>query len=153
VPLGQGRVGQACTDSGPAERKTAIAAKVIPTDPDLVGSLTEVAAIVTCTSLAGGVAGAVYVTEELVGLLRVPAPVAGAIVQEAGSTPLFAGSLLTMAEICDVPPATTGLTDAVAETKTAEKTMFRLFDFVGSDTEVAVMVTDTSLGGGAAGAL
>ena len=107
----------------------------------------------TCTSLDGGVVGAVYVTEVPVGLLRAPAPVAGEIVQEAGLTPLFAGSLVTMALISDVPPASTGLTDAVTETKMGGTSKFTWFDFVGSDTEAAVMVTDRSLGGGVAGAL
>jgi hypothetical protein len=141
------------TEKALAERETAMAAKVISVDPDFVGSLAEVAEITTCTSPDGGVAGAVYVTSVMVGLPRVPAPVAGAIVQEAGLTPLFAGSLLTMAVICDIPPAGTGLTDAVTETKTGRTSMITLFDFVGSDTEVAVIVTDTSLGGGVAGAL
>jgi hypothetical protein len=93
------------------------------------------------------------VTLVLVGLLRVPAPVAGLIVQEAGLTPLFAGSLLTMAVICDTPPASTGLTDAVMETEMGGTSMFTVFDFAGSDTEVAMIVTDTSLGGEVAGAL
>jgi hypothetical protein len=143
----------ACTEKGFAERETAMAAKVIPMDPDFVGSLAEVAPMTTCTSADGGVAGAVYVTLVLVGLLRVPAPVAGLIVQEAGLTPLFAGSLPTVAVICDVPAAPTGLTDAVMETKMGGTSMFRVFDFVGSDTEVPVIVTDRSLGGGVAGAL
>jgi len=142
-----------CTEKGFAERETAMAAKVIPKDPDFVGSLAEVAPMTTCTSADGGAAGAVYVTLVLVGLLRVPAPVAGLIVQEAGLTPLFAGSLPTAAVICDVPAAPTGLTDAVTETKMGGTSMFKMFDFVGSDTEVPVIVTDRSLGGGVAGAL
>jgi hypothetical protein len=153
VPLGQGRVGQACTELVFAERETAIAAKVIVIEPVCVAGLAEVAAIVTCTSLGGGVDGAVYVTEVPVGLLRVPAPVAGDIVQEAGFTPLFAGSLLTIAVICDVLPACTAPTDAVTETMMGGTSMFTLSDFVASDTEVAVIVTDKSVGGGVAGAL
>ena len=99
VPAGQGRDGQACTKRGFAERETAMAAKVMPKDPGVAGGLAEVAVMVTCTLLDGGVVGAVYVMEVLVGLLRVPAPVAGVMVQEAGSTCLFAGSLVTMAMI------------------------------------------------------
>jgi hypothetical protein len=133
--------------------ETLMAAKVIVMTPDFVESLADLAEIVTCTSLCGGVAGAVYITEVLVGLLRVPAPVAGEILQEAGSTPLFAGSLLTMAVICDVPPAPTGFTDATSETKMAAKSMLTGADCAGSAAEVAVMVTVTSLGGGVAGAL
>jgi hypothetical protein len=103
VPLGQGRVGQNCTELGFAERETAMAAKVIPMDPCVAGGLADVAVMITCTSLVGGVEGAVYVTVVLVGLLRVPAPVAGEMVQEAGLTCLFAGSLVTIAVISEVP--------------------------------------------------
>jgi len=112
-----------CTEKGFAERETAMAAKVIPKDPDFVGSLAEVAPMTTCTSAGGGVAGAVYVTLVLVGLLRVPAPVAGEIVQEAGFTPLFAGSLVTIAVICDVPVACTEKGFAERETAMAGGTM------------------------------
>jgi hypothetical protein len=161
VPAGQGRDGQACTKVGFAERETAMAAKVNPTDPDFVGSLTDLAWITTCTSAGGVAAGAVYVTEVLVRLLRVPtAGVGEVIIQDAGSTPAFAGSLLTMAVICDVPAgqgrdgqACTGLTDAVTLTKIAGTSRLTLLDCVGSAMEVAVIVTRTSLRGGVAGAL
>jgi hypothetical protein len=89
----------------------------------------------------------------LVGLLRVPAPIAGVIVQELILTPLFDGSLLTVAVISDVLPAPTGLTEAVAETLIAGTSMTTLLDLVGSDTAVMMMVTDRSLDGGVAGAL
>jgi hypothetical protein len=49
----------ACIDEGLEEREISMAAKVIPTLPDLVESVTELAVMVTCTSLVGGVAGAV----------------------------------------------------------------------------------------------
>lgn len=49
----------ACIDDGLEERETSIAANVITTLPDLVGSVTELAVMVTCTSLEGGVVGAV----------------------------------------------------------------------------------------------
>lgn len=143
----------ACIEKGSAERETAMAARVIAVDPDFVRSLAEVAPMTTCTSLDGGVAGAVYVALVLVKLLSVPAPVVGLIVQEAGLTPLFAGSLLTMAVISDVPAASTGLTDAVTETEMAATSMLTLFDLVESDMAVAVIITNTSLGGGVAGAL
>jgi hypothetical protein len=83
----------------------------------------------------------------------VPAPVAGEIVQELGSTPLLAGSLVTVAVICDVLPAPTGLTAAETETMIGGTSMVTLLDFAGLETEVAVMVTVRSLGGGVAGAL
>src|SRR5712691_10130746 len=74
---------------GPCVIETAIAGTVTAAEVDPNGSATEVAATVTVRSLAGGVAGALYVTEVLVGLVRVPAPEAGETVQV---TPLCAGS-------------------------------------------------------------
>jgi hypothetical protein len=88
-----------------------------------------------------------------VGLLSVPAPLAGEIVQDFGSTPLLAGSLFTMAVICEVAPAPTGLTDAEMETTMLAKSIVREIDFVGSATDVAVMVTATSFAGGVPGAV
>ena len=41
---------------------------------DFVGSVTEVAMMVIPTLLAGGMAGAAYVTDVLVTLINVPAP-------------------------------------------------------------------------------
>ena len=102
-------------------------------------------------------------TEVLVGLLRVPTAGEGDVIfQDVGSTPLFAGSKLTVAVIVEVLPAgqeggagqaSTEPTDAKRETEMAAKSMFTGADCVGSATEVAVMVTCTSLGGGVAGAL
>jgi hypothetical protein len=62
---------------------------VIVEIPLRVASVSEVAVIVTITSLAGASAGATYITDVLVGLLRVPAPESGAIDQV---TPLCAMS-------------------------------------------------------------
>jgi hypothetical protein len=89
----------------------------------------------------------------LVWPLRVPAPVAGEIVHDVGLTPAFAGSLLTVAVIVDMPVAPTVLGFAESEMVMAGTVMLAKFDFEGSDTEVAVIVTRTSLGGGVAGAL
>lgn len=100
-------VAVASIEPGLAVSDTAIAAKVIPIVPMDVEALADAAVIVICTSFGGGVAGAVYVTELDVALLSVPAPVEGEILHELGFTPRFAGSLLTVAEICDVPPAPT----------------------------------------------
>jgi hypothetical protein len=151
------------TVAGFGATETAMAAKVICTDPCFVESLAEVTWMVTGTSLGGGVAGAVYVTVVLVGLLRVPTAGAGEVIlQVVGSTPLFAGSKLTVAVISEVLPAgqeggagqaSTGLTDAMRETEMAAKSMFSGADCVGSATDVAVIVSCTSLGGGVAGAL
>ena len=65
MPVEQGRAGQACTEMGLAERETAIAAKLTVVEPVCAEGLEDVAEIVTGTSLGGGVAGAVYVTEVL----------------------------------------------------------------------------------------
>lgn len=90
------------TDLGDTEMVMARTVTVV--GPDFVGSVTEETIIVTSRSLVGGVEGAVYVTELVVALLRVPPPDAGEeIVQEEGFTPAFAGSKLTMAVIVDVP--------------------------------------------------
>lgn len=75
------------------------------------------------------------------------------IFQDVGSTSLFAGSLVTTAVIWDIPPAPTGLTDADRVTTMAGTSTLAPADFVGSLTEVAVIVTAMSLGGGVAGAL
>lgn len=130
-----------------------MAAKVTPADPDFVASVAEFAAMVTWVSAAGGVAGAVYVTLVLVGLLRVPAPVAGVIVQELALTPLFDGSLLTVAVMTEVPCAPTTLGAAAADTLIAGTSMTTLLDLAGFDTAVPVIVTIRSLAGGVAGAL
>ena len=98
--------------------------------------------------------GAVYVTEVLVGLLRVPPPEAGEVIaQDAGLTPAFAGSKLTVAVINDVPPACTWPADAARETLIAASSTLTVADTVGAATEVAVIVTVTSPDGGVAGAL
>src|SRR6202040_2118441 len=86
------------------ETETVIASTVTVTEPDFVESDIDVAAMVTGKFAGGGVEGAVYVTEVLVGLLRVPPPVAGDVIfQDVGSTPRLAGSKLTVAAICEVP--------------------------------------------------
>ena len=93
-------------------------------------------------------------TEVLVGLLRVPhGDTEQVIFQDLGLTARLAGSLVTVAVITEVPPAPTGLTDGERETRMAGTSMLALADFVGSVTDVAVIVTCTSLGGGVAGAL
>jgi hypothetical protein len=147
-------VAVAFIEPGLAVSDTAIAANVIPIVPVAVESLAAVAVIVTCTSLGGGVIGAVYVTAVDVPLLNVPAPVPGEMLHEVGLTPLFAGSLVTVAVICDVPPAPTGLTVAERFTTMA---VCRLnvtdADLVLSATDVAVIVTVTGLDGAVLGAV
>ena len=86
-------------------------------------------------------------------LLRVPAPVAGVIVQELALTPLFDGSLVTAAVTTDVPPAPTWSTDTDKETEIGGTSRITVLDLLGSDTAVATTVTDRSLAGGVAGAL
>jgi hypothetical protein len=70
------------------ETETVIARTVTVTEPDCVGSEIEVAVMLTDKFAGGGAEGAVYVTEVLVGLLRVPPPNVGEVIfQDAGSTP------------------------------------------------------------------
>jgi hypothetical protein len=104
---------------------------------------TEVAVMVTGGSLAGGVAGAVYV---------VAAPLAVAVgetvPQGAGShetdhvTPLLFGSLATLATICAVPPASTSLVLCESmETVVPGTTKFTTPNTAVSVTDVAVIDT------------
>ena len=73
--------------------------------------------------------------------------------QEAGLTPAFNGSELTVAVISDVLPAWTSVTDAVRETEIAARVMLTGPEINGSTTAVAVIFTVTLLEGGVAGAL
>jgi hypothetical protein len=83
------------------------------------------------------------------------------IAQEAGLTPIFAGSKVTVAVICEVPlrqeggagQACTVRGFAESETLMAAKIIVMVPFCVGSLTEVAVMVTDTSMAGGVIGAV
>jgi len=61
----------------PGVTETVIAGTVMLPVSDFVLSATEVAVMLTVRSLAGVLAGALYVTEVLVVLLSVPAPVGG----------------------------------------------------------------------------
>ena len=92
------------TVAGFGAMETVMALKVIVTVFDFVESLAEVAVMVTGTSLAGGVEGAVYVTVVVVPLLRVPTAGEGEVMaQDAGLTPPFAGSKLTVAVMMVMP--------------------------------------------------
>jgi hypothetical protein len=138
----------------PGDAEMVMARTVTVVGPDFVGSVTEEAVIVTARSLVGGVVGAVYVTELLVALLRVPPPDAGEeIVQEEGFTAAFAGSKLTMAVIVDVPCACTEDGFAERETAIAANVIVIVPEFAGPLAAVAVIVTCTSLAGGVAGAV
>jgi hypothetical protein len=86
----------------------------------------------------------------LVALLRVPAPVAGEMLQ---LTPLLPGSFLTVAVRGCVPPAGTPTGSGATTTVIDRTMMFAEADFDVSETDVAVMVTARSLAGGVAGAL
>ncbi len=66
---------------------------------------------------------------------------------------MFAGSLLTVAVITDVPVAPTRFTEGERETMMAGTVMFAVAESAGLVTEVAVIVTFKSLDGGVAGAL
>jgi hypothetical protein len=116
---------------------------------DFDGSVMDVAVMVTVRSLAGGLTGALYVTDVVDELVKVPAP-AGEMAQV---TPLFDGSLFVLALNSTVPPACTVAVVGVIETVNAGILIVAGFVFDGSATEVAVMVTVRSLAGGLAGAL
>src|SRR5262249_52012007 len=75
------------------------------------------------------------------------------MLHEAGFTALFAGSLLTMAVISDVPVAPTGVTEALTLTTIARTVISVLLEIAGLALDVPVMVTCVSVCGGAAGAL
>jgi hypothetical protein len=139
-------------DSG--DNLMVIANTVRLTAADFVESLAALAVIVTFRLLLGGAVGAVYVTELFVPPLRVPPPLAGEVIaHEAGFTPAFAGSKLTVAVIVDVPCAWSEERLAERETAMAANVMLMFPLAVESLAEVAVMVTCTSLGGGVAGAV
>lgn len=89
--------------------------------------------------------------EVVVALAKVPAPVAGVVVQEETLTPLLAGSLSTVAVTGNVVPASTAVLGTVSVTTMAAKVTVVEPVFVESEAEVAVMVTVTSLAGGVAG--
>lgn len=129
---------------------TVMARTVIPALPDFVLSAIEVAVMVTLVSLAGGVGGAVYVAVVLLSLLSVPAPDVGLI---AHVTPWPDGSYCACPLRAEVPVASTEFGFAVTATEIAANVMFIWFDLVRSASEVAVIVTVTSLAGGASGAL
>ena len=118
----------------------------------LVESVKDVAVTVTVRSLAGGLAGGLYVTELLFAPVRVPAPDAGDIDHE---TPAPVGSLFTAAAIGKEFPAPTctvavaGLTESVI----ASTVIFKELDLEPSATEVALSVTVKSLVGGTLGAV
>jgi hypothetical protein len=115
-----------------------------------VESVTEVAVMVTVTSLAGAVGGAVYVTEVLVALLRVPALEVGETDQV---TPLCAGSLCTVAVKVCVPPASMVADEGSMNTESAGTVTMAAALRVALVTEVAVIVTFRSLAGALAGAV
>ena len=120
------------------ETESPIASTVTVTEADFVESDIAVARMVTGKLAVGGVEGAVYVTEVLVGLLRVPPPEVGEVMaQEVGLTPAFAGSKLTVAVICEVPVACTEKGFAERETAMAAKVIPVDPDFVGSLAELA----------------
>jgi len=145
-----GTVVAAAVDAVVGVTETVANGTVMVTAKDLVGSNNEVAVIVTLASLAGGVAGALYVTPKGLGLVRLPMPDGGEMDQD---TPWEAISLVTEAEIGSVNPACTLPAGGVAATETAGTVMITELAAEGFATEVAVTVTVRSLARGAGGAL
>jgi hypothetical protein len=132
------------------EMETRIAGTVTVAGEFLVASVTEVAVMVTTTSLGGALAGALKVTDVLVRLLSVPAPDAGEMLQ---TTPELLGSFVTVAVKTCLVPAITIAPFGSTEIKIAGTTTLTETDWVGVAVEVAVMVTAKSFDGGLAGAL
>jgi hypothetical protein len=144
------------------ETTTVMARTVTVPEPDFVESDIDVAEMVMGRFAVGTADGAVYVTEVVVGLLRVPtAGVGEVIAQEAGLTPIFAGSKVTVAMICEVPlrqeggvgQACTEIGFAERETAMAAKVIPMDPCVAGGLADLAVIVTCTSLDGGASGAV
>jgi hypothetical protein len=133
---------------------TAIAGTVTVAGFDLVVSATEVAVIVTVRLLAGGADGAVYVVarplEVLVGETD---PHGAAEHATAQVTPLFPGSLASVAVNEAVLPNNTVAVPGATETVTAKTLIVAVPDFVESEADVAVIVTVRSLAGGVDGAV
>jgi hypothetical protein len=112
---------------------------------------TAVAQITTSISLAGGSAGALYVTEVLVALVRLPAPR-----EMLQVTPLFAGSFCTVAVKSCLPAAGTVALFGVMTTEIAGTVIAAELIPIESATETAVMVNACPPAGrlaGSAGAL
>ena len=130
------------------ETETVIAGTVTVAGEVFVASVTEVAVMVTATSLGGALAGALNVTDVFVTSLSVPAPDTGEMLQ---ITPALPGSLVTVAvKVCLLPAATIAPLGST-ETTIAGTTTFADADVVGVAAEVAVMVTAKSFDGGFAG--
>lgn len=118
------------------------------------GLSTHVTVIVTLKSLAGGAAGAMYV---------VAAPLAvapGKIVPHGDAehdtaqvTPLFGGSLVTVAVNCAVLPANTVVGPGVTLTMISGTLTVAEANTDGLDTEVAVIVALKTNAGGVPGAV
>jgi len=132
------------------EMETAIAGTVTVTRELFVASVTEVAVMVTTTSLGGALPAALNVTDVFVTSLSVPPPDAGEMLQ---TTPALLGSLVTVAvKLCLVPAATVA-PPGFTEITIARTTTLADADIVGVAAEVAVMVIAKSFDGGLAGAL
>jgi hypothetical protein len=142
------------TDGAEGLTDTVIAGTVIVAEPDFVGSAAEVAVIVTERLLAGGVAGAVYVTGFVVVLLNVPHVGEQAVAPcvSVQVTPPFEVPP-TVAVNCCVCVASTVEVDGATLTDTAGTVIDPEADFVGSADDVAVMATARLLAGGVAGAV
>jgi hypothetical protein len=127
---------------------TAMGGTVTVAAADAEGLETEVAVMVTVKLLAGGVVGAVYVVAAPLAV-----PVGKTEPHGVGEhdtvqlTPLFAGSLLTVAVNCAVAAACTDAEFGVTTTETPGIVMVTEPDTVGSLTEAAVTVTCKSLNG------
>src|SRR5262245_24122868 len=119
------------------------------TEAESVSSATAVAVIVAFTVCSTGSGGASNVTDVLVGSCSVPAPDSGAMVQV---TPACDGSCRTVAVSVWFCPKSTVAPFGSMDTTIAGTVMVAKADFALSATDVAVIVTATSLAGGSSGA-
>jgi hypothetical protein len=138
-------------DAGATDTTTEGTVKIA--EEDFVASVTEVAVTVTARLLAGAVPGAVYVTlSPLAVEVGDTVPHCAAEQLTVQFTPALAGSKLTDALNCVVPPTWTAAVVGATETVMASTVMVADADFEVSATAVAVRVTFRSLTGGVLGA-
>lgn len=98
----------ACTVAVDGAAETAMAWTVTVARADLLESVTEVAASVTCRSVAGGDAGAVYVTSTPLAVVAGDTVPHGTAAHDTlQATPLLAGSFVTEALKVTLVPAGT----------------------------------------------
>ena len=139
--------------AGPACTVTVIAGPVTVAEVIAVGSATEVAVTVTCTSLAGRGGAVNVVAAPLAVAVGETLPQGAAGQDTVQVTPLWVGSLATVATSGVVPFAITVAVAGATVITTAGTVTIIVAAFVLSVAEVAVRVRLKSLAGGVVGAV